>query len=406
MLYVADQEDGEIWRVDANKYAAPIAGFGAPLFRNGDGFFSFIESPRWIAYNSDMDEIEFCQTAPQLHGTYVTASLTTTGPTPAPRASPASRFEMPSIPAEPQGIVTARNQSAWVVESGANKVLKVGKKGNIAEYAAPANFGNLQSVVVDASGDAWISGTYGHTAIQPALIEVRPDGSVSGYPITDYVSAGGSIGGITLGPDDNVWFTLFDSNGGAVGFINAATGTVQQFRITDRASARQPHAIATGPGGNLWFYMPASGSKPAAMGRINVSGTILPPIPLRALPTTIWKMALNRNDGSIWWVDGDRYVGSVSPKGLVRAFDLDDGRGAPGISDITVGPDGSLWVPESTYGDIANVTTSGAVTRYWLPKAPEGAAARSDGTVWAASLFGETYLLDPKAYDDAGFPHP
>lgn len=407
LLYVTDLQNSEIWKVAPDGNAAPVAGFGAPLFIDGDGFFAFIDSPRWETYNAQTGDIYFAETASHLHGTYVTATLRTIGPTPAPAANPVARFPAPSIPSGPQGISTAPDQSAWLVEAAANKILHVGNKGNIAEFKPPLLYDRLQTALVDASGNAWISGNFGELSErQPALIEVDASGSkVSGHIIIDSVSANGNIGGTALGPDGNIWFTVSDSDGGAVGLIDATTGAITQYRIGEQPSAPQPGAIATGPDGDLWFFLSSNGGTPA-MGRITTSGQLLTSISLPSLPAPITKMAQNPADELMWWVDDNRYVGSISQQGIVKAYAIDDGRGAPMTAGISVGPDGTLWVPETNYADVAQVTISGGVTRYWLPKAPDTASARSDGSVWAASPFGETYLLNPKAYDHAGFPHP
>ena len=54
--------------------------------------------------------------------------------------------------------------------------------------------------------------------------------------------------GITLGPDDNLWFT--ESNPSKIGRITPS-GQITQFPLSDHSSA--PSGITAGPDGNLWF---------------------------------------------------------------------------------------------------------------------------------------------------------
>jgi virginiamycin B lyase len=54
--------------------------------------------------------------------------------------------------------------------------------------------------------------------------------------------------GITLGPDNNLWFV--ESQANKVGRITP-TGTVTEFAIPTAAS--NPQGITAGPDGNLWF---------------------------------------------------------------------------------------------------------------------------------------------------------
>ena len=57
------------------------------------------------------------------------------------------------------------------------------------------------------------------------------------------------LGGITTGPDGNLWFT--DPGANAIGMINPTTHAISSFTIPTAGAG--PHGITAGPDGNLWF---------------------------------------------------------------------------------------------------------------------------------------------------------
>src|SRR5262249_46106453 len=84
-----------------------------------------------------------------------------------------------------------------------------------------------------------------------------PAGIVTEFPIhVPYV------GGITKGPDGNLWFTENTNN--QIGRITTS-GIVTRFPLSPSSG---PYGITAGPDGNLWFIGDAN-----EIGRITTSGT-------------------------------------------------------------------------------------------------------------------------------------
>jgi hypothetical protein len=85
----------------------------------------------------------------------------------------------------------------------------------------------------------------------PAKTVVQP-GIITEFPIP---TANSSPGGITAGPDGNLWFTecVSSSSGCANGQIGRITPTGQftEFPLPNPNST--PQGITAGPDGNLWF---------------------------------------------------------------------------------------------------------------------------------------------------------
>src|SRR5262249_14647631 len=74
-------------------------------------------------------------------------------------------------------------------------------------------------------------------------------------------------------------------------------------------------------------------------------------------------------DGNLWFTEAAaQRIGRITPGGTITDFLLASTRGMP--QEITVGPDGNLWIVEyivvlpSTTGLIARFTPSGSLTEY------------------------------------------
>ena len=100
----------------------------------------------------------------------------------------------------------------------------------------------------------------------------------------------GSPGGITTGPDGNLWFT--EVTGNRIGRITpGAPNTITEFPIPTADS--RPFAIVTGPDGNLWFGEAGGGE---GIGRISPNS-----------PNTITEFSIpggditNGPDGNLWF---------------------------------------------------------------------------------------------------------
>jgi len=136
---------------------------------------------------------------------------------------------------------------------------------------------------------------------------------------------------LTVGADDNIWYTGFNSN--VVGKLNPITSAVVEYALPTYYS--MPLGITSGPDGNIWY------------------------------------VALGGDSGNI--------VGKVTLEGVVTEYHTPTEWSQP--QEITVGPDGNLWVVELGIG-LAQVTTSGEITEYPTPSglAPFDVVASPDGS--------------------------
>jgi len=161
--------------------------------------------------------------------------------------------------------------------------------------------------------------------------------------------------GITVGSDNNLWFTQIGAGKNALGRLTTG-GDYDMFPIPPPAGA-DPGAfgghmigdVVTGPDGDIW-------ASPDSLGTVGVVRHI------------------------------DPATGDVSE------FDLPTN---PGIgSKIAVGPDDALWLTSQT-NELMRVTTSGDITEFPLsdPNFPDvsmtpyGIAAGGDGNIWFSTPF-------------------
>jgi len=83
---------------------------------------------------------------------------------------------------------------------------------------------------------------------------------------------GVSPGGITTGPDGNIWFTGSGINSSG-GTASAVVGRMTPLGVVTEFSSGTGNIVA-GPDGNLWFAESGSGQGDGAIGRITPAGVV------------------------------------------------------------------------------------------------------------------------------------
>jgi virginiamycin B lyase len=226
---------------------------------------------------------------------------------------------------------------------------------------APGTFAS--AITVGPDNNIWFTGG-------PGIGKVTPDGKVTEYP------APGAGASIVSGPDGNLWFVEPSAN--AIG-RSTTTGEIASFPLP--APKSDPTAIAVGPDGNLWFTEGAAGR----VGRITASGEIgefaLPP---GRHPGDI----AAGPDGNLWFTDrGANWIGRISTSGQVSQFPV------PGplskISSIAAGPDGNLWFAEEAAPKVGRITPGGQVTQFVVPTegGTESIVSGPGGQLWFGAGF-------------------
>lgn len=191
----------------------------------------------------------------------------------------------------------------------------------------------------------------------------------SAQTFTEFPIGTGTIGGITTGPDGNVWFTETTAN--SIGRITT-TGIVTVFPIS--SAGAHPQQITAGADHNLWF------TESRAIGRITIDGVISEfPISFGASPVSI----ASGPDGNIWFTLSISHVGRITPDGTFTDFET-----GYLLNSITAGPDGNIWVTSIAEegGKICRITPDGAITQFYeglTPlEIPQQIIAGPDGNLW------------------------
>ena len=175
-------------------------------------------------------------------------------------------------------------------------------------------------------------------------------------------------GGITSGPDGNIWITTYDGN--RIGRVTTG-GSFTMFTVP--TSNSEPYGITSGPDGNLWFTEFAANK----IGRITPAGVFTEfPIPTSSSePQDI----TSGSDGNLWFTELDGHkIGRITPSGKITEFSLPQNHLA---QFITRGPDGNLWFT-TTADTVGRITVKGQVTEFKVPDAPYYITSGSDGNLW------------------------
>src|SRR5262249_26095125 len=178
---------------------------------------------------------------------------------------------------------------------------------------------------------------------------ITPTGQITEFTIPVPPGVSGRAGGITTGPDGNLWF----AHDGILATITPAGA------LRDHVAENVPNAITTGPDWTIWAYGTRFGPQTGA------------------------------EIGDV--------VERISLSGSVTTFNVGTTSGAP--SAISAGPDGNLWFTEPDANQIGRITPAGQITLFTAPtpgSQPTGITAGPNGNIWfteaASRLIGEHFL--------------
>lgn len=190
---------------------------------------------------------------------------------------------------------------------------------------------------------------------------------------------------ITVGPDNNLWFTEGVTSPTPAAKIGRVTtsGTFTEFAITSTAG---PDSIVAGPDGKMWFTEAETGHVGGThIGRINTDGTGYVEFATKTKKDAGVRYITPSPDGSsnLWFTEQlANKLGKITTAGVVTEFTMSMNSQPNGI---TGGPDGALWVAESGIDKIARVNLSGSITNeYSLTAAsqPFSITSGPDGALW------------------------
>jgi polyhydroxybutyrate depolymerase len=281
-------------------------------------------------------------------------------------------FPLPTPDAEPFDLAAGPDGSVWFTEFRADMIGRISQSGVLTQYKVPTAGAGPYQIAAGPQGSMCF------TEYNTAKVgRVSPNGHVAEFRLPKPTYGGTGIIGSAPGP------ALMADPAGAIDRISAA-GAISRTRVPTAFGF--PFAIARLRSGIVWLneltgyyefsrhllsFRPGSG-QPAQ--------TVTLPDPL----SNIVALAPGPG-GAVWFADfGASQVGEVSPSGRARVF----GDRSPygGISDLTAGPDGDVWLTEQD-GLVARISPDGNVGELALPSPgsnPDGIAAGPGRTLWIA----------------------
>ena len=135
--------------------------------------------------------------------------------------------------------------------------------------------------------------------------------------------------------------------GGTTSTPTSSAGKITEFALP--TTAHNPGGITKGPDSNLWF------TEHTRIGRITPTGTITEfviPIP-HGNPAGITA----GSDGNLWFAENGaelNSIGRITPTGTITDFPTPTFTSTP--TEITVGPDGNIWFTEQYTSQIGRIT--------------------------------------------------
>lgn len=278
-----------------------------------------------------------------------------------PLPSPAATHQ--SIGSDLHAITVGPDDALWFNESGSMKIGRISLQGRVTEFPTPdATFG----IATGSDGNLWFT-------IYGGIGRMTTTGAITLFPIPPGMDPSEvSPFKIVRGPDDAMWFSVEQ---GYIGRITMA-GAMTLFPVpSSLAAGGSIFGISFGPDGNLWYGSLLNNM----LGRMTPSGGIT------EFPGWAPEDLTIGPDGALWGCDGARLGRVSTADGTVQLFQV------PASRSLGVGPDGNLWVSVSPTS-IGKVTPGGSLTEIPVPATvqsplgvgsfPWGFVTGPDGNVW------------------------
>lgn len=199
--------------------------------------------------------------------------------------------------------------------------------------------------------------------------------------VTEFSAPATGVNNIVEGPDGALWFTQTSSD--TIGRMTTS-GKIKIFKVGNEAYG--PWDITVGSDNNIWFSFRSPSTN--AIGRLSTQGVTLFTSGLSPGDVAIHDIA-EGPDGNVWFTEefGNR-IGKITTSGTITEYSSGITQNA-GLVDITAGPDGNVWFTENSADQIGRITTSGTVTEFSQgisPAAGPGSITSADGSLWFTEL--------------------
>jgi len=281
-----------------------------------------------------------------------------------------TEYTIPTASSSLEGITGGPDGNVWFIEHTSNKVGRITPSGAVTEYpipiSGPGNQAQAYNITTGPDLNLWFTEANG---IGSWLGRLTPTGTFTMYPLP----TSGAATDIVSGPGSSLWFTNSANKIGRMTLL----GTFTEFSIPTANSS--PGGITNGPDGNIWFTENAANK----IGKITPAGVITE----YSVPTAgSFTLDITAGpDGNLWFTEYlNHKVGKVNTSGSFTEYSLPITSSQP--NSITAGPDGNLWVGDfSANSRVFRVTPGGAITQYGTPTyqaQPYDVTSGPDGNIW------------------------
>ena len=177
---------------------------------------------------------------------------------------------------------------------------------------------------------------------------------------------------IVAGPDGNMWF---GSSTGAYGWTNASAGSATGVGFTSLPSANTP-SLSVASDGNVYFADSSDGyvllvNPTESQQAILTASQAIDPTAIVSAP-----------DGNVYFADAaSDAIWKLSVAGQFTEYDA----GGLSYSQMTVGPDGNLWMVDTGGGVEEFVLATQTITTVSGISGATAIAAGSDGNLWVST---------------------
>ena len=223
-------------------------------------------------------------------------------------------------------LIVGPDQNIWYADyEGIGNITTAAGQVTLYSPFAAVGYGVVNSITVGPGNQIWAS------LASETVAKVSTDYTTSsGSYLTDYAYPSG----LTAGPNGGLMFV--EGTASNIGFATSA-GSLSEVPTADGVSAG---GITLGPDGNIWY------TQTAHVVKASTSGTVLSEYPISAAGGGI----ITGPDGNLWFAEyKGNAIGRVTPQGTVTEFPVPTAyapQAEPALTGLTVGPDGNIWFCE------------------------------------------------------------
>jgi len=274
----------------------------------------------------------------------------------------------------PQGITAGPDGNIWFTETGSNRVGRITTNGVITHFNVGGIGRGFVGIAPGSDGRLWFCASGSTDSFQDGKIYAITTAGVS--TMYNIPRAGTepskSPQYITRGGGANDWYADTSYRIGRVTPSGVITQYVHQAGVN-------PWGVTLGADNNVWFTAFFSDT----VNRLRLSDGVTTSYPLENLASPA--LMTRGPDGAVWFTEFQAgRIGRITTNGVLTTNSV--GRGQP--YGICAGPDGAIWFTErrqNSSNSIARLTVDGKqVTRYQLNLSSDPAeiCTGPDGALW------------------------